>query len=120
MSLVNAFLQTRGVASGLGVQARRGAKITVALVEVGGDGAATRDVVGDLGQRRETGRCPVGFADRDGTVQPDDRRVGEPEQLVVPADDLQPISLLHTARIRVERGDRSLSLVRAELVSSER
>lgn len=44
MGLVGAFLQTRGVASGLGVQARRGAEITVALVEVGGDGAATRDV----------------------------------------------------------------------------
>ncbi len=105
MGLVGAFLQTRGVASGLGVQARRGAEIAVALVEVSGDGAATRDVVGNLGQRREPGRGAVGLADRNGPVEPDDRRIGEPEQLVIPADDLKPISLLHPSCIRVERGD---------------
>ena len=38
----------------------------------------------------------VGLADCHRTVEPDDRRVGEPEQLVVPLHDLDPVGLLDT------------------------
>ena len=40
---------------------------------------AARDVFIDLGQRRQSCGRAVGLADRDRTVEPDDRSVGEPE-----------------------------------------
>ena len=73
MGLVGAFGHARRVTSGLGTEACRGAQVAVALVEVGRHGAATRDVVGHLGQRRESRRGAVGLADRDGPVEPHDR-----------------------------------------------
>ena len=44
-------------------------------------------------------RRAVGFADCDRTVEADDRRVGEPEELVVPLHDLNPVGLLDTRRV---------------------
>ena len=38
--------------------------------------------------------CAVRLADGDGTVESDDRRVGESEQLVVPLQDLHPVGVL--------------------------
>ena len=87
---------------------------------MGGDRIAPRDVLLDLGQCRQPGQRAVRFADRDRTVEPDDRSVGEPQQLVVPLDDLYPVGVLDTWRVGVERGDRRLCLVFAEPVARER
>jgi hypothetical protein len=74
-------------------------------------------VLVDLGQCRQPGGCTVGLADCNGTVEPDDRRVGEVEQLVVPLHDVDPVGLLDARRVGMERGDRSLRLVFAELIA---
>lgn len=71
------------------------------------------------GQCRQPGGCAVRFADGDGTVEADDRRVGESEQLVVPLHDLYPVGVLEAGSVRVERGDGRLCLVLAELVLRE-
>ena len=94
--------------------------LAVLLVEVRGDRIAPRDVFVDLGQCRQSCGRAVGLADCDRTVEPDDRSVGEPEQLVVPLHDLDPVGLLDTRRVGMERGDRRLRLVLAELIARER
>ena len=48
--LVVALGEVRGVARGVGVQAGRQLEVAVLLVEVGGDGVAARDAVGDVGE----------------------------------------------------------------------
>ncbi len=63
-------------------------------MEVRGDGGAPRYVVVDVGQCHQSRGGAVGLADCDGPVEADDLRVGEPEELVVPLDDLDPIGLL--------------------------
>ena len=112
--LVVAFGEVGCVAGGLGVQAGGELEVAVLLVEVGGDRVAAQDVLVDVGQRRQPGGRAIGLADGDGPVEPDDRRVGEPEQLVVPLDDLHPVGLLDPRRVGMERGDRRLRLVLAE------
>ena len=62
----------------------------------------------------------VGLADRDGPVELHDRAAGEPEQLVVPADDLHPVGLLGARRVGVQGGDRGLGLELAEPVATQR
>ena len=103
-----------------GVQLGRQFEVAVLLVEVGGDCFAPRDVFVDVGQCRQSSGCAVGLADGDRTVEPHDRSVGEAEQLVVPLDDLDPVGLLDTRCVGVERGDRRLRLVFAELIARER
>ena len=104
----------------VGIQAGRELEIAVLLVEVRGDRFAPRDVFVDLGQCRQSCGRAVGLADCDRTVEPDDRSVGEPQQLVVPLHDLDPVGLLDTRRVGMERGDRRLRLVFAELIARER
>jgi hypothetical protein len=77
--LVVAFCEGGCVPSGDGIEAGGELEITVLLVEVGGDRFAPRDVFVDLGQCRQSCGRAVGLADCDGTVEPDDRSVGEPE-----------------------------------------
>ena len=74
----------------------------------------------DLGQCRQSCERAVGLADCDGVVEPDDLSVGEPEELVVPLHNLDPVGLLDTRRVGMERGDRRLRLVFAELIARER
>jgi hypothetical protein len=61
------------------------------------------------GQGREAGQGTIGLADRDGPVELHDRALGEPEQLVVPADDLHPVGLLGARRVGVQGGDTAKS-----------
>lgn len=91
---VDAFGHARRVVGRGGVQVRGGGQIAVAFVEVGGDCVATRDVGGNFGQRGKPSRRAVGLSHGDGSVEAHDRRVGESEQLVVPADDLRPVGLV--------------------------
>jgi hypothetical protein len=119
-SLMVALGEVRGVASCVGIEARRELELAVALVEVRGNRFTPRHVLVDLGQCRQACARTVGLADRDRTVEPDDRRVGEPEELVVPLDDLDPVGLLDSRRVGVERGDRRLRLVLAELIARQR
>ena len=102
---------------GVGIEAGGEFEVAVLLVEVRGDRIAPRDVLVDLGQCRQSRGSAVRFADGDGTVEPDDRSVGEPEQLVVPLHDLDPVGVLDPRRVGVERGDRRLRLVFAEPVA---
>ena len=118
--LVVAFCEVRSIASSQGVEPGREFEVSVALVEVGSDRIAPRDVLVDVGQCPQPCGCTVGFTDGDGTVEPDDRRVGESEQLVVPLHDLHPVGVLEAESVRVERGDRRLCLVLAEPVLRER
>ena len=74
-------------------------------------------------QRRE-GRQPgartVGLADGHRAVEPHDRAVGQPHELVVPLDDLHPVGLPGGRRVGVQRGDRGLGLVLAQPVAGQR
>ena len=72
------------------------------------------------GQGRESGRRPVGLADRDGPVERHDRAPGEPQQIVVPADDLHPVGLLGARRVGVQGGDGGLGLELPEPVATQR
>src|SRR5713101_9483721 len=89
--LMVAFCEVGCVASCVGIKAGSEFEIVVLLVEVRGDRFAPRDVFVDLGQYRQSCGRAVGLADCDRTVEPDDRSVGEPEQLVVPLHDLDPV-----------------------------
>ena len=68
----------------------------------------------------QAGLRPVRLTHRDRAVQPDDRAVGEPVQLVVPLDDLHPVGLVRRPRVGVQGGDRGLRLVLAEPVAGQR
>src|SRR5262249_44686979 len=103
--LVVALGQVGRVASRVRVQTGRDLEVAGLLVEVRGDGFPPRYVPVDRGQRREPGGCAVRLPDGHRAVQPDDRRVAEPEQLVVPLDDLDPVGVLDPRRVGVERGD---------------
>ena len=59
---------------------------------------------------REAGHGAIGLAEGDGPVELHDRAVGEPEQLVLPADDLHPAGLLGARRVGVQGGDSGLGL----------
>jgi len=85
-------------------------EISVLLMEMGGDRIAPRDVLVDLSECRQSCGSALRFADGNGTVEPDDLSVGELEQLVVPLHDLDPVGLLDTRRVGMERGDRRLRL----------
>ena len=89
--LMVAFCEVGCVASCVRIEAGSKFEIAVLFVEVRGDRFAPRDVFVDLGQRRESCRRAVGLADCDRTVEPNDRSVGEPEELVVPLHDLDPV-----------------------------
>ena len=89
-------------------------------MEVRGDRFASRDVLVDVGRCRQPGAGAVRLADGDRTVEPDDRGVGEAEQLVVPLHGLHPVGLVDPRRVGMERGDRRLRLVLAEPAASER
>ena len=118
--LMVAFGEVGCVASCVGIEAGREFEIAVLLVEVRGDRFAPRDVFVDLSQCRQSCGRAVGLADCDRTVEPDDRSVGEPEELVVPLHDLDPVGLLDTRRVGMQRGDRRLRLVFAELIARQR
>ena len=118
--LVVALGEVRRAVGCGGVETRSELEISVLLVEMGGNRVAPRDVRVDLSEGRQSRWSAVSFAHGDGTVEPDDRSVGELEQLVVPLDDLHPVGLLETRRIGVERGDRRLRLGLAEPVARER
>ncbi len=118
--LMVAFCEVGCVASCVGIEAGSELEIAVLLVEVRGDRVAPRDVFVDLGECRQSCARAVCLTDCDRTVEPDDRSVGEPEQLVVPLHDLDPVGLLDTRSVRMERGDRRLRLVFAELIARER
>jgi hypothetical protein len=64
----------------------------------------------DLGQRDQTRPWAVRLAYGDGPIEPGDRAVRQPHQLVVPLDHLHPVGLVDGARIGVQGGDRSLRL----------
>ena len=89
-------------------------------MKVGGDRIPAGDALVDVGEGGESGQRAIGLPDRDGTVEPHHGRVGEPEQLVVPLHDLDPVGVLDARRVGVERGDRRLRLVFAELIARER
>src|SRR5438105_15275173 len=91
-----AFCEVGCVASCVGIKAGSEFEIAVLLVKVRGDRLAPRDVFVHLGQCRQSCGRAVGLADCDRTVEPDDRSVGEREQLVVPLHDLDPVGLLDT------------------------
>src|SRR3954451_21939816 len=93
--LMVAFGQVLGVAGGLGVEAGGQLEVAIPLVEIRGDCVPTRDTLIDLSQCRQPGRRAGGLAHRDCSVEPYDRRVGEPQQLVVPLHDLDPVGVLH-------------------------
>ena len=104
------------VASCIGIKASSECEIAVLLMEVRSD-RAPQDVFVDLGQCRQSCERAVGLADCDAD-RPDDRSVGEPEELVVPLHNLDPVGLLDTRRVGMERGDRRLRLVFAELIAA--
>jgi hypothetical protein len=112
------FGQVGGGLRRVGVQVCCHREVAGLLVEVGRGGGVAGQARVDGGQGREAGRRAVGLADRDGPVERDDRAPGEPEQLVVPADDLHPIGLLCARRIGVQGGDRGLGLELPESVAS--
>ncbi len=108
------------VVGSVGIEAGSEFEIPVLLVEICGDRFAPRNVFVDLCECRQPCAGAVRFTDSDGTVEPDDGSVGEPQQLVVPLDDLDPVGVVDPRRIGVERGDRRLRLVFAEPVACER
>ncbi len=118
--LIVALGEAGCVASCIGIKASSECEIAVLLMEVRSDRFAPRDVFVDLGQCRQSCERAVGLADCDGAVEPDDRSVGEPEELVVPLHNLDPVGLLDTRHVGMERGDRRLRLVFAELIARER
>lgn len=63
-------------------------------MEVGSDCIAPRGVLVDIGECRQPCGCAVGFAEGDGAVELDDRRVCEAKELVVPLQDLDPVGVL--------------------------
>ena len=77
--LMVVFCEARCVASCAGVKASSEFEIAVLFVEVSGNRFAPRDVFVDLGHCRQSCGRAVRLSDRDGTVEPDDRGVGEPE-----------------------------------------
>ena len=93
--------------------------VTGLLVQVRRNSGVPRDVGVHLGERGQPGLSAVGLADRDRAVEADDRAVGEAQQLVVPADDLDPVGLVVRARVGVQGGDGRLGLVLAEVVAGE-
>jgi hypothetical protein len=115
-SLVIALCEVRRVAGRGRVEAGSELEIAVALVKMGRDRIAARDALVDVGQCPQSRGCAVRFAEGDGPVEPDDRSVGESKQLVVPLQDLDPVGVLEAGGVCVERGDRRLCLVLAELV----
>ncbi len=107
-------------ARGLGVQRRGDLEVAGVLVEVRARGGVPGERGVELGEGGQPGPRPVGLADRDGPVEPDDRGVGEGQQLVVPLDDLDPVGLGGARGVGVQGGDRGLGLVLAEPVAGER
>ena len=76
--LMVAFCEVGCVASGVGIEAGGEFEVAVLLVEVGGDRVAPGGRSSSTSASAASpGRRAVGPADRDGPVEPDDRRVGE-------------------------------------------
>ena len=108
-----------GGSRGLGVEPRRRRQVPRLLGEMGRGRlvAGDRRVHGRQGGRTR-GRT-VGLTDRDRPVELHYRAPGQPEQLVVPADDLHPVGLLGPERIGVQSRDGGLRLELAEPVPRE-
>jgi hypothetical protein len=117
---VAALLFARRGPGGGGVEPGGGVQVTGPLVEVRRHRGVPRDAVVHLGEGGQPGRGAVGLADRDRAVEPDDGVVGEPEELVVPRDDLRPVGLGIGPRVGVQGGDGGLRLELAEAVAGER
>jgi hypothetical protein len=69
-------------------------KVAVALVEIGSDRISPRDVLIDVGQCCQSCERAVRFTDGNGTVESDDRSVGDSDELVVPLQDLHPVGVV--------------------------
>ena len=76
--------EIRRVVGGVRVQPGGEFEVAVLLVEIRSDRIAPRDERFDLGQGGQSCGSPGRLANGDRTVEADDRRVGESEQLVVP------------------------------------
>src|SRR5712691_1271694 len=70
----------------------------------------------DQSERR---RGALNLADRDGSVEGNDRRGGDGKQLVVQGDDLRPVGLFECGSVRVHGVDGGLELIRTGLVAAE-
>ena len=71
-------------------------------------------------EHREAGQRAVGHPDRDRAVDLDHRRRVEPGERTVQQRDLRPVGLRDGGRLRVQRGDRGLQLVRAGFAAGQR
>src|SRR5882757_8176207 len=83
-------LRLRG---GLHVQLRRRSDVAGPFVEVGGRSGVPRECRVELRERGEPRLRPIRLTDGDGAIEPHNRAVGEPDELVVPLDDLHPVGL---------------------------
>ena len=68
---------------------------------------------------RARARARATSATRDGTVEPDDRRRRDGEQLVVEREHLPPVGVGRGRGVAVHRVDRGLDLIRAGLVAAQ-
>ena len=74
-----AFGKVRRVVGRGSVEPSREFEIAVLLVEMGGHGVTPGNRPIDLGERGEPGGGAIGFAHGYRPVEPDDRRIGEPQ-----------------------------------------
>ena len=116
---VVALGQGGGAVGSVAVEACSLVRVTGLLVQVRRNSRVPRDIGVHLGERGQPGLSAIRLADRDRAVEADDRAVREAQQLVVPADDLDPVGLVVRARIGVQGGDGGLGLVLAEVVAGE-
>jgi hypothetical protein len=116
---VVAFGEIRGGRGSLDVKCCGRCEVTILLVQECRCRAVAGHAGVDVGQGGQSGPRSVGLTDRDGTVESNDRAVGEHEQFVVPLDDLHPVGLVDRVSIGVQCGDRRLGLVRPEHVARQ-
>src|SRR5712691_3427247 len=99
----------------------RGLAVSAEPPEQIGSGGVEGLVVVQVQFVDQSERCrgALNLADRDGSVEGNDRRGGDRKQLVVQGDDLRPVGLFECGSVRVHGVDGGLQLVRAGLVAAE-